>query len=512
MMPNQDRRQFPAFKAAAVGAQGEGQFLMQNNQGLQIMPISGPPMNVASHVMPISGPPMNVVSPAPPMPTLMPIHHQNIVKTYGGQNVGLQAPAWPAWSPLLPREARSTVTETFTAPARPSVTDRGRPRSIAPSPRPPPPLLPPSSPMNNPLRGKQRTEILQQKQPPPRQPLNQMPPPQPLNQMDDRPRGRPRTKGRHQQQQPTMQPQPLMPSQPLQQPPPQAPHLQPQSHQMGPQHTASTPQLPQGHHPQEVSQDGRPQTSSNVGEMTSQLATMKSISRAMKQFGPKKKLNRRKASNYNRDNDEPEYVVAQPDVDHISPGGCDQEENDYQVPNEDDIVDENQIASENFKAQRLSSLQLKTAKAMLDKERKELQRKKIIDMFMDPRTTITPYNDHYEEHNGFAPLFLASYIINTPGCLEAFICKSCNKEVEQHQSFRKHNQTKTHIKNLKVWIKMIETNNFEDNINNKKRKISKAEIKRTQDAIAAHEEFHNMARARFYVQCNDQLIAQEVQV
>lgn len=238
---------------------------------------------------------------------------------------------------------------------------------------------------------------------------------------------------------------------------------------------------------------------------------MKSISRAMKQFGPKKKLNRRKASNYNRDNDEPEYVVAQPDVDHISPGGCDQEENDYQVPNEDDIVDENQIASENFKAQRLSSLQLKTAKAMLDKERKELQRKKIIDMFMDPRTTITPYNDHYEEHNGFAPLFLASYIINTPGCLEAFICKSCNKEVEQHQSFRKHNQTKTHIKNLKVWIKMIETNNFEDNINNKKRKISKAEIKRTQDAIAAHEEFHNMARARFYVQCNDQLIAQEVQ-
>ena len=500
MMPSQDRRQFPAFKAAAAGVQGGGQFLMHNNQGLNMMPISGQPMNVAAHVMPISVPPMNIISQAPPMPTLMPIQQQNVMNTYGGQNVGRQAQAWPAWAPLLPREARSMVTEAFTAPAGLPIPDSARPRSIAPNPRPPPPQLPPSSPMDNRPRGKQRPETLQQNHPLQPRPLNQMmPPPFPphsLNQMDDRPRGRPRTKGRQQQQQPMMQPQPLVPSQPLQQPPPQAPHLQPQP--------------PPEQQPQEVSRGGLPQSSSNVGEMTSRLTAMKSISRAMKQFGPKKKLNRKKASNNNCDNAEHDFAESQPDVDHISTGGGDQEENDDQVCNDNDVTDENQMALQNFKAQRLSSLQLKTAKAMLDKERKELQRKKIIDMFSDARTTITPYIDHYEEHNTFTPLYLAAYIINTPGCLEAFICNSCKKEVEQRQSFRKHNQTKTHLKNLKNWCKVIENNNFEDFISNIKRKISKAEIKSTRDAIATHEEFHNMARARFFVQCKDQLIAQDV--
>ena len=321
-----------------------------------------------------------------------------------------------------------------------------------------------------------------------------------MSQMDNRPRATPRTKGRHQQQQPIIQPQPLVPSPPLQQPPPQAPDLQPQP-------------LTE-HQPREVSRGGLPQSSSNVGEMTSPSTAIKSISRAMKQFGPKKKLNRRKASNNNCDNDEHDFVGLQPDIDRISTVGSDQEEHDNQVVNTNDVTDENQSASnqsasKNFKAQRLSSLQLKTAKAMLDKERKELKRKKIIDMFKDARTTITPYIDHYEEHNTFSPLYLAAYIINTPGCLEAFICNSCKKEVEQRQSFRKHNRTKTHLKNLKNWCKVIENDDFEDFISNIKRKISKADIKRTRDAIATHEEYHNIARARFFVQCKDQLIAQD---
>ena len=321
-----------------------------------------------------------------------------------------------------------------------------------------------------------------------------------MSQMDNRPRATPRTKGRHQQQQPIIQPQPLVPSPPLQQPPPQAPDLQPQP-------------LTE-HQPREVSRGGLPQSSSNVGEMTSRSTAIKSISRAMKQFGPKKKLNRRRASNNNCDNDEHDFVGLQPDIDRISTVGSDQEEHDDQVVNTNDVTDENQSASnqsasKNFKAQRLSSLQLKTAKAMLDKERKELKRKKIIDMFKDARTTITPYIDHYEEHNTFSPLYLAAYIINTPGCLEAFICNSCKKEVEQRQSFRKHNRTKTHLKNLKNWCKVIENDDFEDFISNIKRKISKADIKRTRDAIATHEEYHNIARARFFVQCKDQLMAQD---
>ena len=501
MMPSQDRRQFPAFKAAALGAQAGAQFLMHNSQGLHMIPAAGPPMNVAAHVMPMAVTPMNMISPAPTMPTLMPIHHQNVMNTYGGQNVGRQAPAWPAWSPLLPREARGTVQDSFTAPTHLPVPDSARPRSMAPNRGPPPPPpLPPSSPRDNHPRSRQGPEILHQSHPLQPRPLHQVmpPPPHPPHQTDDRPRGRPRTKGRHQQHQPILQPQPIVPSQPLQQPPPQSPspHIRPQ------------PSLQQ--RPQEVSQDERTQSVPIIAGMTSRLATMKSISPAMKQCSPKKKVTRKKASNYNCENNHHDSVAAQTKIDHISTGEGNQEGNYDQVHNEDDVINDNQIASEDFQAQRLSSLQLKTAKAMLDKERKELKRKKISDMFMDPSTTITPYNDYYEEHNTFTPLYLAAYIINTPGCFEAFICNSCRKEVAERQSFRKHNKTQTHLKNCKNWMKMVENNDFEDVIRNITRKISKAEIKRTREAIATHEEFQNMAREQIFVQCKDKLVAQDV--
>jgi hypothetical protein len=252
--------------------------------------------------------------------------------------------------------------------------------------------------------------------------------------MDDRPRGRPKTKGRHQQ------PQSPSPAQHRQQPP-QTPQRQAQPRPNASQLAAPAPKPPPGHSLLRVNQDKSPQQGSNVGKMTSQLAAMQSISRAMKQFGPQDKSNRKKASNYNAENSEHEYVISQPDVDHISTRAFDQQDNNFQSPTKKDIVNDDQVAPENFKAARFSSLQLKTAKHLLEKERKELKHKKTIDMFMDPRTETTPYIDHYEERTNLESLMLAAYIVSTPGCHEMFVCKSCNTEVKDRQGFRKHSHT-----------------------------------------------------------------------
>ena len=502
MAPSQDIRQFPQLKATITGGLSEG----QNETRVNHVPVL--PMNIASPV-----PPM------PPHPPLMQVYNQNPASIYGVHSGGQHRPAWPVFSPLIPKETHGGASDVFKEPSCLPMHLRGRPRTIAPHPQlpppfpraPPPPMPPPLppppppqpipqlSPAQDRQKGKQQARASQQRPTPPPTP--------PVNQMDDRPRGRPRTKAR--------------PQQPRSAPPQRRPQPPPQAR---PQSPATTPTLPPsisgpvtGNQPQEASSVARRQQRDNVGEMTSQMASasMKSISRAMKQFGPKKKSNRKKASNYD-DNIEPEQLIAQPDVEHISAGASHYEDDDSNmthdshVQDNDDVINDHQGAPSDFKVGRLSSLQLNTAKAMLEKERKELQRKKMIDMLMDERTTITPYNDHYEEQYSIASLFLASYIINTPGCHEVFICKSCNKEVAWRQSFRSHNRTKSHLKYLKEWIKMIKSNNFEDDVNGKKRRISEEDIKKTEEAIETHTEFLNMARARFYVQCKDQLIAQDV--
>ena len=148
---------------------------------------------------------------------------------------------------------------------------------------------------------------------------------------------------------------------------------------------------------------------------------------------------------------------------------------------------------------------------MLEKERKELKYKKTLEMFMDPRTETTPYIDHYEERTHLESLMLAAYIVNTPGCHEMFVCKSCNKEVKDRQGFRKHSHTKLHLKNHKEWTKIVEKNNFEDEFNNTKRQISKAAITRAKEAIELEQDFHRLARNRFFEQCNDQISVQQVQ-
>ena len=470
-MTNQNIRQFPAFKSNVPEGQQSGQIMMQNLQSFN-----------ASRML---ASPLNIVSPPPPMPPLMHIQHQNVGNSYRGHNVGQKDTTWPAWSPLLPN------ADTVSAPSGRTLPLGERPRIIAPTSRqPPPPPLMPAPPGRQQVKDKHRLGALQQQQMPP--------PQQPLKQMDEGTRGRPKTIERQQQPQP---------------PPAQPPQMLPSQKQpetilvMTPSRASSV------HRQQITGRSGRSKRSTNIGEMTSQLAAMKSISRAMKQFGPRKKSYRKKASNANEENSEPENIIAQPDVNQISTGEFNEQEIDPQVSDKSDTADDapSTGVEKKFKAKRLSSLQLRTARSMLDKELKDLQRKKMIDMLMDERTKTSIYIDYYEEHNSFSPLFLAAYIISTPGCHDVFICKCCNKEVENRQSFRKHNQTKTHLKNLKEWVKVVEINDYEDDINNVKRKFSKAAIKRTEEAIARHQEIHDLARARFYVSCNNQLIAQEIQ-
>ena len=401
--------------------------------------------------------PMNIVSPTPPMPPLMHIQRQNVGNSYRGQNVGQKDTTWPTWSPLLPNATHSTSIETFSSPSGLTRPFRERPRLMAPTTRqPPPPPLMQAAPLMQQVENRHRIEALQQRQmPPPAQPPK----------------------------------------------PPETIFV------MSPSRAGSAQRR------QDTGQSGRRKTNPNISEMTSQLAAMKSISRAMKQFGPRRKSNRKKASNANYENSEPENIIAHPDVDQISTSGFDEQELDSQISDISDTAEDNPAtdADKNFKAKKLSSLQLRTARSMLDKELKELQRKKMIDMFMDKRTKTSIYTDYYEEHNSFSPLFLAAYIISTPGCHDVFICKCCNKEVELRQGFRKHNNTKTHLKNLKEWVKIVEMNDYEDDINKNKRKISKAAIRRTIEAIEKHQEIHDLAKTRFYVRYNNQLIAQDVQ-
>ena len=221
----------------------------------------------------------------------------------------------------------------------------------------------------------------------------------------------------------------------------------------------------------------------------------------MKQFHPQQKSNRNRESDFNAQNSDDEKVSSQLEVDHISSNELDQQDDDLHIHNKNKIVNDDQITPEIFKAEKPSSRQL------MHKKHKKLKQKKTINMFLNPQTKITSYIDHYDERPNLAALMLAAYIVSTPGCHEMFICKSCNKEVKDRQAFRKHNQTKTHVKNLQYWIEIIEMNNFEDTINNTKRKVSKTTIKEARKAIEMQQNFHDLARARFYNQGYDKEIA-----
>ena len=68
-----------------------------------------------------------------------------------------------------------------------------------------------------------------------------------------------------------------------------------------------------------------------------------------------------------------------------------------------------------------SSLELDSAKALLTKEYSGLQRKKLTDMLLNAKTTITPYLDHFGEpekvmHGAIVPTRIVSLMIMDKSC------------------------------------------------------------------------------------------------
>ena len=152
-----------------------------------------------------------------------------------------------------------------------------------------------------------------------------------------------------------------------------------------------------------------------------------------------------------------------------------------------------------------SSLELDSAKALLTKEYSGLQRKKLTDMLLNDKTTITPYLDHFGEAEKVAPLFLPGYIVNTPGCYALYICKSCNKEIISRHNFKYHQTTGSHLNNSKDWIKILVQNNYEDRIQDQTRKIPKEMVNKLKNAIIKHLHILYMTKAKFSIKCGDQL-------
>ena len=205
--------------------------------------------------------------------------------------------------------------------------------------------------------------------------------------------------------------------------------------------------------------------------------------------------------NNKQDHIQPENIVSQPDIDYIT-----------MITSDDDIlkIDDEQIISPSstdrkqllydneFKAYRLSSLQLKTAKAMLDQEVVELEHKSVQEMLLNPDATTTSYADHYEERDFLSSLYLSSFIISSPGCNDKYKCKACNKEYTNRQSFRVHHRSKLHLKNFDDWIKAKEQENLVEPLN-KKQKLSNDAIIQAKKTIANHRQIHGMAQVKFFM-------------
>ena len=247
---------------------------------------------------------------------------------------------------------------------------------------------------------------------------------------------------------------------------------------------------------------------SKVMCMTSQMAAMKSDHTMNRTLGKEDCV---QASNVMSDRILPELIIAEPDIGPISVGNSENFDNEDHILNQDQNTDKNEASTEHFKAQRLSSLQLKTAKAFLNKEMSELEHKTGQEMSLDTRTKTTPYSDFYVENSNYGPLFLSSYIMSTPGCYEIYICKACNKEIEHRQNFRSHHKAKSHLRNLEYWIRMLESNNCEDQVQNEIRIISRETIAISKQRVFEYAQLHNHAKIAFLLNGNKDLNAQNVQ-
>ena len=146
-------------------------------------------------------------------------------------------------------------------------------------------------------------------------------------------------------------------------------------------------------------------------------------------------------------------------------------------------------------------------KALIHKNHNGLKRKRLKEMMLDVHTAITPYTDHYLEPEHFAPLFLSSRVVNTPGRYGYvyYACKSCNKEIVSRNNFKHHHRTLYHLQNMKDWIRKLIQNNYVDQIHYRTRKIAVALVKKAQEAIVEHLHELNLVKAKFHMKCNEQL-------
>ena len=134
------------------------------------------------------------------------------------------------------------------------------------------------------------------------------------------------------------------------------------------------------------------------------------------------------------------------------------------------------------------------------------KRKKLKDLMNDIHTKITPYANHYSETDDFAPLFLASRVVNTPGRYGYvyFSCKACKKEIVNRNNFISHHRTLYHLQNMEEWIKKLIHDNYKDQIQYKTRKVSIELVKEAQKAIAEHLQKLNQLRAKVQAKNNQQ--------
>ena len=218
-----------------------------------------------------------------------------------------------------------------------------------------------------------------------------------------------------------------------------------------------------------------------VASMTSQLAELRCIQQDNNH-------NQVEVPADNVQQVQPEVIISQPDIFFL-----DQMSDPAPIMKDiyNNVISPNHMA--NFKAKRLSALQLKTAKAMLNKELQELEYKTYEEMLYDPRTKITPYADHYDEKDLFAPLFFASAIVSSPGCFELFICKACQYEADKRKGFKLHHRSQRHLSSLEEWLNSQKSN---QGTQSQTQKISNEAIVKAANAIIHQKQMNNIAKGK----------------
>ena len=119
---------------------------------------------------------------------------------------------------------------------------------------------------------------------------------------------------------------------------------------------------------------------------------------------------------HEQDQIQPETIISQPDIDYMTMTTSDNDDEDILTLEKQkwaspSITDRKRLLyDKEFKAYKLSSIQLKAAKAMLVREVAELEHKSVKQMLKTPKATMTSYTDIFVERDFLSPLYLSSFI------------------------------------------------------------------------------------------------------